>query len=117
MLIPRRLSGAVVEQGGAGNVQLPADERQHGLGDDFARLNQTPRVTKGTELQGESEPVLRSAASTDMRQVLGTQDIMLDEHGFVAWQIEQGGALPVGEDGAAGHAISFRDHERLRCSE
>ena len=121
MLIPRCLSGAIVEQGRAGNAQLPTDERKHGLADDFPRLNQTPRVAKGTELEGESEPVLRPSASTDTRQVLGIQDMMLDEYGFVAprfpWQVEQGGALPASEDDAVGHAISFRDHIRLRCSE
>ena len=73
VLIPRRFSGAVVEQGRAGNAQLPADERKHGLGNNFARLNQTTRVAKGTEWEGESEPVLRPSASTDMRPVLGTQ--------------------------------------------
>jgi hypothetical protein len=110
VLIRRRLARAVVEERVAGNPELRTDEAEHPLRDDLARLDQPTRIAQRTELKREAQPVLRPTAATNMHEIGGAEEAKPDEHGLAVRKIEQGGALPIRENGASGHRwLSLRE--------
>ncbi|MEM8596922.1 MAG: hypothetical protein AAGF76_10690 [Pseudomonadota bacterium] len=60
-------------------------------------------MTKGTELQREAEPVSRTPPASDVGEISVAEHAMLEDRGLRVRQAEQGGALPGGENGTAGH--------------
>ena len=83
--------------------QLCGDEAQHRAGDQLAPLQEPAGVAEGAELQRETEAVPRAVPTPDERDVLLAQGVMAGDRRFVGGEVEQRGALPLREDGSAGH--------------
>jgi hypothetical protein len=55
------------------------------------------------KLQGEAEPIVRSAARTDDFQIIVRQGVMAQQSRFIRWQIEEDCPLAVRQDIASRH--------------
>ena len=103
VLVTRRLPLAVTGKRLAGKPDLGADERQHGLGDHFARLQQAAWVAERAQLERKAEPVLRAPAAADMTEVDVIEDMLLQQRRLVGGKRQQRVPLPAGQNGAPGH--------------
>lgn len=87
-----KLAGHIAEQGI--RRWLPYGERD-------------TRVAEGTELDGESKPVVRTALLPDAREITLALAVVADPFVFGTGRCEEDGSLKCGEESAAGHGLSF----------
>jgi len=76
MLLTGLTPDGVADERVAGDTELCAEKDGHRLRDHLARCQCPAGITQRTELQGEADPVLRSATPVDMDQVVIRQDMM-----------------------------------------
>ena len=98
-LPPRRIG----QQGFHRDAQLDTDEFHYRRRDQFVGLQHATGMAQGTKLKGEAETVFSAAALADVFQIVVCQGVVLSAGRLVGREIEQGGPLPVRENGSAGH--------------
>ena len=111
MLVSRSLAHAVIGQRLAGNAELRANEDQHRLRDDLARLDEPTRISQRAQLKSEAEPILWTTPTPDMSEIGVVQNTMAEGGLLGVRQAEQDGTLPGGENGTTGHGYIFRTKE------
>ena len=103
-LLPHRIA---VEVFGV-HAQLCGNEVKDFQGNGFPHRQNTPRISKGAELERETQPVVSAASQTYMLDVVVGQRVMAQQGGFVGGQVEQDRALACAPDASSRHVPPLR---------
>ena len=104
-LLPHRIAIQVFDA----HAQLCGNEAKDVPGNGLPHRQNAPRISEGTKLERETQPVVPAAQHPDLLDIVVGQRVVAQQHGFVRGQVEQGPALARAPDASSRHVPSLRD--------
>ena len=90
------------------HAELCGNEAKDVQGNGLPRHQNTPRISKGVNLEREAQPVVSPTSHPDLLDVAVGQCVMAQQGGFVRGQVELGRTLVRAPDASSRHVLPLR---------